>query len=194
MMNAGSKPASNSAILIFADARQLTNGIAEAHDHSILADVVRPDQRFLLSPHESTSHARPIARTALKALTWKSSGGQRRRSVACSPRLLASRRCSFRRSPISHSSARPGTTNTNDATKTSCKDSKRLRAAHCQRIARRNPTKDMPRGTCRAHCRQLGNGMPMCWRTHQKQSVRMKPWRTVRMKIRTIQEVPDFVG
>jgi hypothetical protein len=78
MMNAGSKPASNSAILIFADARQLTNGIAEAHDHSILADVVRPDQRFLLSPHGSTSHARPIARTALKALTWKSSGGQGR--------------------------------------------------------------------------------------------------------------------
>jgi hypothetical protein len=61
-------------------------------------------------------------------------------------------------------------------------------------IARRDPTKDMPRGTYRARCRLLGNGMPMCWRTHQKQSVRMTPWWTVRIKIRTIQEAPDFIG
>jgi hypothetical protein len=31
-------------------------------------------------------------------------------------------------------------------------------------------------------------------RTHRKQSVRMRPWRAVRMKIRQVQKVPDFVG
>jgi hypothetical protein len=142
MMNAGPKRASIFATLIFADLRQVTNRTAEARHHSILADDVQPDRRFLLSSHESTSHVRPIVRSALRALTWKSPGGrQQRTSVACS----ASRRCSFRRNPISHSStlsargsvsaaviryasARPGTTNTNDETKTSCKDSKRLLA------------------------------------------------------------------
>jgi hypothetical protein len=124
----------------FADLRQVMNRIAEAHHRSILADDVQPDRRFLLSSYESTSHVRPIARSALRALTCKGPGRrQQRTSVACS----ASGRCSFRRSPISHSlsargsvlaavircsSARPGTTNTNDATKTSCKDSKRLLA------------------------------------------------------------------
>ncbi len=142
MMNAGPKCASLSAILIFADLRQVTNRIAEAHQHSILAVDVKPDRRFLLSSHQSTSHVRPIARSALRALTCKSPGRQQQRTnVACS----ASGRCSFRRNPISHSStlsargsvsaaviryssARPGTTNTNDATKTSCKDSERLLA------------------------------------------------------------------
>jgi|SRR5258706_6989321 hypothetical protein len=141
MMNAGPKRASISAILIFADLRQVTNRIAEAHHHSILADDVQPDRRFLLSSHESTSHVRPIARSALRALTCKGPGRrQLRTGVACS----ASGRCSFRRSPISYSStlatrgsvsaavirysSGPGTTNTNDATKTSCKDSKRLLA------------------------------------------------------------------
>ena len=142
MMNAGPKRASTSAILIFADLRQVTNRIAEAHHHSILADDVQPDRRFLLSSRESTSHVRPIARSALRALTCKGPGRrQKRTSVACS----ASGRCSFRRSSISHSStlcargsvsaaiirwssARQGTTNTNDATKTSCKDSERLLA------------------------------------------------------------------
>lgn len=38
------------------------------------------------------------------------------------------------------------------------------------------------------------NGMHMCWRTHQKQSVRMRPWRAVRMKTRQIPEVPNFIG
>jgi hypothetical protein len=144
MMKAGPKSASISAMLIFANLRQVTIAIAEAHYHSILADNVQQDPRFLLSLHESTSHVRPIVRSALRALTWKSPGGQRT-SFACSPRSLASRRCSFRRSPISHSSlsargsvsaagarrssARPGTTNTNDTTKTSCKDSKWFLAA-----------------------------------------------------------------
>jgi hypothetical protein len=143
MMNAGPKRASIAAILIFANLRQVTNRIAEAHHHSILAADVQPDRRFLLSSHQSTSHVRLIARSALRALRCKSPGRrQQRTSVACS----ASRRCSFLRSPISHpstlsargsvsaavtrcSSARPGTTNTNDPTKTSCKDSKRLLAA-----------------------------------------------------------------
>jgi hypothetical protein len=146
MMNAVPKRASISAILIFADLRQVTNRIAEAHHYSILADDVQPDRRFLLSSHESTSYGRPIARSTLRALTWKSPGGQQRTRVACSPRLLASWRCSFRRSPISRSPtlsacgcvsaavarcslARPGATNTNDTTKTSCKDSRRLMAA-----------------------------------------------------------------
>jgi hypothetical protein len=142
MMNAGPKRASISAILTFADLPQVPNTIAEAHQYSILADDVQPDRRFLLLSHESTSHVRPIARSALRALTCKGPGRrQQRTSVACS----ASERCSFRRSPISYSStlsargsvsaavfrcssARPGTTNTNDATKTSCKDSERLLA------------------------------------------------------------------
>jgi hypothetical protein len=143
MMNAGPKRASISAILIFANLRQVTNRIAETHHHSILADGVQPDRHFLLSSHQSTSHVRPIARSALKALRCKSPGRrQQRTNVARS----ASGRCSFRRNPISHastlsarggvsaavirySSARPGTTNTNDATKTSCKDSRWLLAA-----------------------------------------------------------------
>jgi hypothetical protein len=142
MMNAGPKRASISAILIFADLRQVTNRIAEAHHHSILADDVQLDRHFLWSSHESTSRVRPIARSALRARTCKGPARrQQRSSVACSARG----RCSFRRSPISHSStlsargsvsaaviryssARPGTTNTNDETKTSCKDSKRLLA------------------------------------------------------------------
>lgn len=144
MMNAGPKRASISAILIYADLRQAANRIAETRHHSILADDVQPDRRFLLSSHESTSRVRPIARSALRALTWKSPGAQQRTSLARSPRPLASRHCSFRRSPTSHSSclsargsvsaagarsAWPGTTNRNDATKTSCKDSERLLAA-----------------------------------------------------------------
>jgi hypothetical protein len=145
MIKAGPKSASISAMLIFADLRHVTNGIAKAHHRSILANDVEQVPRFLLSSHESTSHARPIVRSALRALTWKSLEGQRI-SVACSPKSLASRRCSFRRSPISHSStlpargsvfalvarrssARPGPTNTNDATKAPRKDSKWLLAA-----------------------------------------------------------------
>jgi hypothetical protein len=141
-MNAGPKRASIFAILIFADLRQLTNRIAEARHHSILADDVQLDRRFLLSSHESTSRVRPIARSALRARTCKGPARrQQRSSVACSARG----RCSFRRSLISHSSTwsargsvsaaviryssvRPGTTNTNDEKKTSCKDSKRLLA------------------------------------------------------------------
>ena len=141
------------ATLIFADLRQITNRTAVARHHSILADDVQPDRRFLLSSHESTSHVRPVARSALRALTWKSSGGRRKRTgVVCS----ASRRCLLRRNPISHSStlsargsvsaagiryssARPGTTNTNDGTKASRKDSKRLLApSHRGPIWRRN--------------------------------------------------------
>jgi hypothetical protein len=71
MMNAGPKRASISAILTFADLRQVPNTIAEAHQYSILADDVQPDRRFLLSSHESTSYGRPIARSTLRALTWK---------------------------------------------------------------------------------------------------------------------------
>jgi hypothetical protein len=67
-------------------------------------------------------------------------------------------------------------------------------AARSRRTGLRNPMKDMLSGTCRARCRLPGNGMPMCWRTHQKQSVRMRPWRAVRMKIRQIQKVTDFIG
>jgi hypothetical protein len=145
-MNAGQKRASLSAILIFADLRQVANGSAEALHNSILVDDVQQGRRFLLSSHESTSDARPIARSALRALTWNGLGGQEGKSAACSPRLLASRRRSFGRSPISHPSflcarrsasagvsrcalARPGTIDANDAAKTSCKDSNRLLAA-----------------------------------------------------------------
>lgn len=37
------------------------------------------------------------------------------------------------------------------------------------------------------------NGMHMCWRTHQKQSVRMRPWRAARTKIRQIPKVLNFI-
>jgi hypothetical protein len=85
MMNAGPKRASISAILIFADLRQVTNRIAEAHHHSILADDVQLDRRFLLSSHESTSRVRPIERSALRARTCKGPARrQQRSSVACS--------------------------------------------------------------------------------------------------------------
>jgi hypothetical protein len=145
MMNAGPKSVSISAMLIFAELRHVTNGIAKAHHRSIFADDVQQDPRFLLSSYGSTSLAHPIARSTLRTMTWKSPGGQRT-SVARSPRSFASRRCSPRRSPISHSStlpargsvlalvarrssARPGTTNTNDATKAPREDSKWLLAA-----------------------------------------------------------------
>src|ERR1700686_4484202 len=100
MMNAGLKRASISATLVFADLPQVTNGIAEAHQYSILADDVQQDRCFLLSSYESTSLAHPNARSTLRTLTWKSTGKQPRTSVARSPGPLASRRCSFRRSPI----------------------------------------------------------------------------------------------
>jgi hypothetical protein len=146
MTNAGLKRASISATLVFADLRQVTNGIAEAHQCSILADDVQQDRCFLLSSYESTSLAHPIARSTLRTLTWKNTGRQPRRSVARSPGPLASRRCSFRRSPIfpsstlatrgglsatvaGCSSALAWTTTTNDAPKTSCKNSERLLAA-----------------------------------------------------------------
>ena len=146
MMNAGLKRASISATLVFADLRHVTNAVAKARQYSILADDVQQDRRFLLSPHESTSLARPIARSTLRTLTWKSLGRQPQTRVVRAPWPLASRRCSLRRRP-SHpfsalatrgnisatvagfSSALPRTTTTNDPPKTSCKNSERLLAA-----------------------------------------------------------------
>ena len=59
-MNAGQKRASISATLIFADLRQVTNGIEEAHQYSILADDIQQDRCFLLPPYESISLAHLI--------------------------------------------------------------------------------------------------------------------------------------
>ena len=61
MMNAGLKRASISATLIFADLRQVTNEIEEAHQYSIHADAIQQDRCFLLSSYGSTSLANPIA-------------------------------------------------------------------------------------------------------------------------------------
>jgi len=60
MMNAGQKRASISATLVFADLRQVTNEIEEAHQYSILADDVQQDRCFLLTSYESTSLAHPM--------------------------------------------------------------------------------------------------------------------------------------
>jgi hypothetical protein len=146
MMNAGLKRASISATLVFADLRRITNGIVEARRYSILADDVRLDRCFLLSSYESTSLARPIVRSTLRTLTWKSTDRRPRTSVARSLRPLASWRCSRRRSPSFHfstlatrrnisatvagfSSALPRTTATNDPPKTPRKNTERLLAA-----------------------------------------------------------------
>ncbi|MGA7073539.1 hypothetical protein [Bradyrhizobium sp.] len=53
----GQKRTSISATLVFADLRQVTNEIEEAHLCSILADGIEQDRRFLLSLYESTSLA-----------------------------------------------------------------------------------------------------------------------------------------
>jgi hypothetical protein len=60
MMNAGQKRASISATLVFADLRQVTNEIEEAHQYSILADGIQQDRCFLLSSHESVLRAHRI--------------------------------------------------------------------------------------------------------------------------------------
>lgn len=156
MINADPKRASLSATLVFADLRQVTNGIAKARRYSILKDDVQLDRCFLLSSYESTSLGRPMARSTLRTLTWKSTARQPRTIVA---RALgpSSRRCTFRRSPIfpsstlatrgglsakvaGCSSALPWTTTTNDASKTSRKNSKRLLAASNWRLSSRRGT------------------------------------------------------
>jgi hypothetical protein len=146
MMNPCPKRASISATLVFADLRQITNGIAEARQYSIQADDVQLDRCFLLSWYESTSLARPIARSTLRTLTWKSTARQPRTSAPRAPWSLASRLCSLRPSPgftsstvatrgnisamvADFSSALPRTSTTNDAPETSRKNSKRLLAA-----------------------------------------------------------------
>jgi hypothetical protein len=60
MMNANQKRASISATLVFAELRQVTNGIEEARQYSILADDIQQDRCFLLPPHESISLAHRI--------------------------------------------------------------------------------------------------------------------------------------
>lgn len=104
MMNAGQKRVSISATLVFADLRQVTNELEEAHQYSIFADEIQQDRSVLLPSYASPSLAHPTARSTLGTLTWKSTGGQPRTGVARAPGPLASRRCSFRRSPIFPSS------------------------------------------------------------------------------------------
>jgi hypothetical protein len=60
MMNAGQKRANISATLVFADQRQVTNEIEEAHQYSILTDYIQQDRSVLLPSYESTSLAHPI--------------------------------------------------------------------------------------------------------------------------------------
>ena len=73
MMNAGQKRASISATLIFADLRQVTNEIDEAHQYSILADDIQQDRLFAAPRVFEEGHAgietgcsnRPAERTLL---------------------------------------------------------------------------------------------------------------------------------
>jgi len=104
MMDAGQKRASISATLVFADLRQVTNEFEEAHQYSILADDIQQDRSVLLSWYESTSLAHNGAIDVEEADVEKYR--QTRTSVARAPWLLASRRCSFRRS-IQSSLLRP---------------------------------------------------------------------------------------
>jgi hypothetical protein len=104
VMNAGQKRASISTTLVFANLRQVTNELVEAHPYSILADDIQQDRSVLLPSYESTSLAHPMEHSMLRKLTWKSTGRQPRTRVAGARWLLASRRCSFRRSPIFPSS------------------------------------------------------------------------------------------
>jgi hypothetical protein len=53
MMNADQKRASFSAMLVFAELRQLTNEDEDARQSSILADGIQQDRCFLLSSYES---------------------------------------------------------------------------------------------------------------------------------------------
>jgi hypothetical protein len=94
-MTAGQKRASISTTLVFADLRQDTNELVEAHQYSILADDIQQDCSVLLSSYESTFLARTMARSMLRKLTWKSTGRQTRTGVARSeatrePALLIS--------------------------------------------------------------------------------------------------------
>ena len=60
MMNADQKRASFSATPVFAELRQVTNELEEAHQYSILADGIQQDRCFLLSSYESVLLAHPI--------------------------------------------------------------------------------------------------------------------------------------
>jgi len=60
MMNADQKRASFSTTPVFAELRQVTNELEEAHQYSILADGIQQDRCFLLSSYESVSLAHPI--------------------------------------------------------------------------------------------------------------------------------------
>ena len=60
MMNADQKRASFSTTPVFAELRQVTNELEEAHQYSILADGIQQDRCFLLSSDESVLLAHRI--------------------------------------------------------------------------------------------------------------------------------------
>ena len=72
-----------SAALVFADLRQVTNEIEEAHQYSNLADAIQRDRCLLLSSYESVSLAYTMARSTLRVLTWKSTGRQPTAEKCC---------------------------------------------------------------------------------------------------------------
>jgi hypothetical protein len=79
----GQKRASISATLVFAGLRQVTNGIEEPHQYSILADDIQRDRSVLLPSYKSTSLAHTMARSTLRMPTWKSTGRQPTADKCC---------------------------------------------------------------------------------------------------------------